>query len=175
MLGPEVARQINEVATISLLNLRAPEKDRTDLVEVYLTGMPGLNQIDKANPVAADTLKLNMGVPPSRTPNRFGVIGGDNAGFPNGRRLEDDETDLFIQLAAGFMRGNKVPLGDGVDQDDRPFLPTFPYQSVPNNGFNQRPSRRVEPPHLPTPPGNNPQVPIGPQLVEPDVPGISVP
>ncbi len=175
VLEPEVARQINEVETVGKLSIRAPEKDRTDLVDVFLKGMPGLNQIDKANPVEADTLKLNLGTPPSRTPNRFGVIGGDNAGFPNGRRLEDDATDIYIQMVAGFMRGNKVPLGDGVDQDDRPFLATFPYQSVPDNGFNQRPSRRIEPPHLPTPPGNNPQVPIGPQLVEPDVPGLSVP
>ncbi len=175
VLAPEVARQINEVKTVNDLKIQAPETDRTDLVDVFLTGMPGLNQIDKANPVAADTLKINLGVPPAQTPNRFGVIGGDNAGFPNGRRLEDDATDIYIQMVAGFMKGNKLPLGDGVDQDDRPFLTTFPYQSVPDNGFNQRPSRRFEPPHLPTLPGNNPQIPIGPQFTDTDIPGISVP
>ncbi|WP_354697727.1 hypothetical protein DSM112329_03366 [Paraconexibacter sp. AEG42_29] len=175
VLEPEVARQINEVKTVNALGIDAPEKNRTDLVSVFLTGMPGLNQIDKAKPTPADTLKINLGIPPARTPNRFGVIGGDDAGFPNGRRLADDATDIYIQMVAGFLQNRKLPLGDGVDQDDRPFLPTFPYQSVPDNGFNQRPSQRIEPPHLPTLPGDTPPIPIGPQIVPPDVPGISVP
>jgi len=175
LLTPEFARQINalpaEIAPVNLpINLKAPETDRTDLVEVFLTGMPGLNQIDKSNPVATDTLKINMGIPPARTPNRFGVLGGDRAGFPNGRRLEDDATDIFVQLLGGFFKGNKLPAGDGVDQNDKPFLDTFPYQASPTSGFKQAVGRRVEPPHLPTPPGNNPQIPIGPQL-----PGVQLP
>jgi hypothetical protein len=175
LLTPEFARQINALpdellgAAIGVplklpLKLDAPETDRTDLVEVFLTGMPGLNQIDKTNPAATDTLKLNMGVPPARTPNRFGVIGGDRAGFPNGRRLEDDATDIFVQLLAGFLKNNKLSAGDGVDQNDKGFLDTFPYQASPTSGFAQAVGRRVEPPHLPTPPGNDPQVPIGPRL-----------
>ncbi len=169
LLEPEFARQINnlpdELLPIPLpIELNAPETNRTDLVEVFLTGMRGLNQIDTDNPVPSDTLKLNMGVPPTQTPNRFGVIGGDRAGFPNGRRLEDDATDIFIQLAGGFLKGNRLPAGDGVDQDDKPFLDRFPYQSSPTSGFNQAVGRRVEPPHLPTLPGNNPPLPIGPQL-----------
>ena len=156
MLEPEVARQINEVKSVGDLGISAPEKDRDDLVGVFLTGMPGLNQIDKNNPVPTDTIKLNMGTPPAQTPNRFGVIGGDNAGFPNGRRLDDDVVDIFVQLAAGYLKGNRLPLGDGVDRDDKPFLETFPYQSQPDDGFNQQPSRRVEPTHPPTAPGNDP-------------------
>ncbi|HEX8159465.1 MAG TPA: DUF4331 domain-containing protein [Solirubrobacteraceae bacterium] len=175
ILTPEFARQINALpkellgSQIGLpirlpLKLGAPESGRSDLVEVFLTGMPGLNQIDKANPVAADTLKLNMGVPPAKTSNRFGVIGGDRAGFPNGRRLQDDAVDIFVQLVAGFLKNNKLGAGDGVDQNDKPLLATFPYQASPTSGFQQAVGRRVEPPHLPTPPGNDPQVPIGPLL-----------
>ena len=175
VLAPEMARQINALPAELLkdqtgvpiklpIKIDAPETDRTDLVQAYLTGMPGLNQIDKNNPVPTDTIKLNMGVPPARTPNRFGVIGGDRAGFPNGRRLEDDIVDLYVQLAAGFLKNNKIPAGDGVDQNDKPFLDTFPYQASPSSGFNQSVGRRVEPLHAPTPPGNDPQVPIGPLL-----------
>ena len=175
LLTPEFARQINALPAELLRNelgvpielpikLGAPETDRTDLVDVFLTGMPGLNQIDKSNPVAADTLKINMGVPPARTPNRFGLLGGDRAGFPNGRRLEDDALDIFVQLLGGFFKNNKLSAGDGVDQNDKPFLDTFPYQAAPTSGFEQRVGRRIEPPHLPTPPGNDPQFPIVPQL-----------
>lgn len=169
LLTPEFAKQINaltdEILPVKLpLKLGAPETDRTDLVEVFLTGVKGLNQIDKTNPLPTDTLKINMGVPPARTPNRFGLLGGDRAGFPNGRRLEDDATDIFVQLLGGFLKNNKLSAGDGVDQNDKPFLDTFPYQAAPTSGFEQVVGRRVEPPHLPTPPGNDPQVPIGPQL-----------
>lgn len=156
---PELARQLN---TLAPGGLGAPENDRDDLVEVFLTGMPGLNQF-KGKSTPADTLKLNLGVPPAQTPNRFGVLGGDNAGFPNGRRLEDDATDIVVELAAGFFKNNPRPLGDGVDQDDQAFLTTFPYQSVPNNGFDNPVSDRTEPTHAPFAPGNNPPTPIGPR------------
>ena len=75
------------------------------------------------------------------------MIGGDNAGFPNGRRLGDDVVDIELQVVAGFLKGNKVPLGDGVDRNDKPFLSTFPYVAAPDSGFDSAPSRRVEPGH----------------------------
>ncbi|MEJ7891091.1 MAG: DUF4331 domain-containing protein [Solirubrobacteraceae bacterium] len=158
VLEPELARQLNNLAATGLA---APDKDRTDLVEALLTGMPGLNQINEKNALATDTLKLNLGIPPAVTPNRFGVIGGDNAGFPNGRRLEDDAVDIVVQLAGGFLKGNRLPLGDGVDRDDQAFLDTFPYQSVPNDGLANPVSDRTEPTHAPTLPGNNPPIPGG--------------
>ena len=159
ILDPELARQLN---TLVPTGLGAPESNRDDLVKVFLTGMPGLNQF-KGQSTPADTLKINLGIPPAQTPNRFGVLGGDNAGFPNGRRLEDDATDIVVQLAAGFFKNNPRPLGDGVDQDDQAFLDTFPYQSVPNNGFANPVSDRTEPAHAPFAPGNNPPTPIGPR------------
>ena len=92
-------------------------------------------------------------MPPDGTENRFGVIGGDNAGFPNGRRLGDDVVDIELQVVAGFLKGNKVPLGDGVDGNDKPFLPVFPYLAGPTSGFDSAPSTRTEPPHEGVPAG----------------------
>jgi hypothetical protein len=145
VVKPELAAVLN-----ALFDIKAPENDRTDIVQALLQGLPGLNQhrgID--GPPAVDTLKLNLGVPPAASENRFGVIGGDNAGFPNGRRLGDDVVDIELQVVAGFLKGNKVPLGDGVDRNDKPFLSSFPYVAAPDSGFDSAPSRRVEPAHPP--------------------------
>ena len=147
VVEPELAKILN-----ALFNIGAPETDRTDIVQALLQGLPGLNQQTK-NPVPVDTLKLNLGVPPADTENRFGVIGGDNAGFPNGRRLGDDVVDIELQVVAGFLKGNKVPLGDGVDRNDKDFLPTFPYLPGPTSGFDSDPSDRFEPAHPATPAG----------------------
>jgi hypothetical protein len=145
VVKPELAAVLN-----ALFNVGAPETDRTDIVQALLQGLPGLNQHKGIKgPPAVDTLKINLGVPPTANENRFGVIGGDTAGFPNGRRLGDDVVDIEVQVVAGFLKGNKVPLGDGVDQNDKPFLSTFPYVPAPDSGFDSAPSRRVEPAHPP--------------------------
>ena len=89
----------------------------------------------------------------AETENRFGVIGGDNAGFPNGRRLGDDVVDIELQVVAGFLKGNKVPLGDGVDRNDKPFLPAFPYLPAPTRASTRTPGTRTEPAHPPVPAG----------------------
>ena len=146
---PELAAVMN-----ALFNVGAPTKNRTDIVQALLQGLPGLNQLDRGdNPLPTDTIKVNLGVPPADTPNRFGVIGGDNAGFPNGRRLEDDVVDIELQVIAGFLKGNKVPLGDGVDRNEKPFLNTFPYLAPPTSGFDSNPTNRTEPQHGPVPAG----------------------
>ena len=138
----------------ALFDINAPETDRTDIVQALLTGIPGLNQHSgKFAGTPVDTLKLNLGVPPSASPSRFGVIGGDTAGFPNGRRPADDVVDIELQVVAGFLVGNKVPLGDGVDQDSVGFLDQFPYLSDPSPGFDSNPGQYVEPAHPPVPPG----------------------
>ena len=149
VVKPELAAILN-----ALFSVNAPENNRTDIVQALLQGIPMLNQhkgID--GPPAVDTIKLNLGVPPSDTENRFGVIGGDIAGFPNGRRLGDDVVDIELQVVAGFLKDNKVPLGDGVDRNDKPFLSSFPYLASPWDGFNSAPSTRVEPGHAPVPAG----------------------
>ena len=104
--------------------------------------MPGLTQIGN-KPVPADTLKLNLGVPPSATENRFGVLAKDLAGFPNGRRLADDVVDIELRVIAGALLpadkgGKQIPLGDGVDQNDKPFRSTFPYVALPDSGFDSK-------------------------------------
>ena len=99
----------------------------------------------------ADTLKINLGVPPSATPNRLGVLGGDLQGFPDGRRLTDDVTDIALRVVAGALKGNNVPLGDGVDVNDKPFLSTFPYVTATNSGFDSEIPKPITPVHTPTP------------------------
>ena len=145
-LNPEPARILN-----ALFGLGVQETNRTDIVQALLTGVPGLTQISK-NPAAADTLKLNLGVPPAAKPNRFGVLAGDVAGFPNGRRLADDVVDIELRVIAGALLSppKNVPLGDGVDQDDKPFRAQFPYVGLAGDGFNSN-LKRIEPPHAPVP------------------------
>jgi hypothetical protein len=148
-LNPEPARILN-----ALFGLGIDETDRDDLVTALLTGVPGLTQIGK-NPAAADTLKLNLGVPPAANPNRFGVLAGDVAGFPNGRRLIDDVVDIELRVIAGALLSppKNIPLGDGVDQNDKPFRTQFPYVALANDGFNSN-LKRIEPQHaaVPQPP-----------------------
>ena len=134
-----------------LFNLGIKETGRTDIVQALLTGIPKVTQIDPTakNPVPADTLKINLGVPPADKENRFGVIGGDNAGFPNGRRLGDDVVDIELRVVGGYLIGKKLPLGDGVDKNDVDFLSSFPYVAPLKSGFDSS-IKRDEPKHDPT-------------------------
>jgi hypothetical protein len=148
-LAPEPARLLN-----ALFGLGVKETERTDIVQALLTGVPGLTQIG-SRPVPADTLKLNLGVPPSANPNRFGVLANDLAGFPNGRRLIDDVVDIELRVIAGALLpaeqgGKQIPLGDGVDANDKPFRTTFPYVALPDSAFDSK-LKRVEPTHPPVP------------------------
>jgi hypothetical protein len=145
VLSPELAKVMN-----LLFHVNAPETNRTDIVQALLTGLPGKTQIGK-HPVPADTLKINLGVPPSANPNRLGVLGGDLQGFPDGRRLADDVTDISLRVVAGELKGNHVPLGDGVDANDKPFLSTFPYVTATNSGFDSQIPKPITPTHAPTP------------------------
>jgi hypothetical protein len=146
VVKPELAAVMN-----LLYNVGAPEDNRDDIVTALLTGVPNATQINGAKSAAADTLKVNLGIPPTTdNPNRFGFIAGDNGGFPQGRRLADDVTDIELRVIAGFLKGNKVPLGDGVDQNDVPFLDSFPYVAPPHNGYDSQ-LKRTEPGHEPTP------------------------
>ncbi|HET9084877.1 MAG TPA: DUF4331 domain-containing protein [Candidatus Limnocylindrales bacterium] len=146
VVKPELAAVMN-----LLYKVGAPESGRDDIVTALLTGVPNATQINGAKSAAADTLKVNLGIPPTTdNPNRFGFIAGDNGGFPQGRRLADDVTDIEIRVVAGFLKGNKVPLGDGVDQNDVPFLDSFPYVAPPHSGYDSQ-LKRTEPGHDPTP------------------------
>ena len=131
---PEVPKLLK-----AIFNVDSPPAPRNDLVTIFLTGIPGLNQ--PANVRAAEMLRLNMAIPPTASPNRMGVLGGDLAGFPNGRRVGDDVLDIVLQAAAGatpltpaYNRAPNNQLGDGVDHNDLPFLPVFPYLAIPHPG-----------------------------------------
>ncbi len=124
---PILAAVINK-----LYKLGAPETGRDDLVAVLLTGVPKLNY---TGPKAADVLRLNLGIPVTANPSRLGVLGGDTQGWPNGRRLDDDVIDIAEQAVGGFLKGTKLPLGDGVNGDDAKRTDAFPYIGDPESGF----------------------------------------
>ena len=112
------------------------ETGRDDLVQVLGTGLksPMLNY---TGPTFADELRLNLSIPPTPADkvNRLGVLGGDLAGYPNGRRLEDDVVDISERVVGGALIGHSLPLGDGVDANDVPNLQAFPYVAAPFSGF----------------------------------------
>lgn len=144
-LNPELARVINllyggAVQAVDTTN-------RTDLVTILLTGVPGLNFTGNTR---ADFLRLNTSIAPTApvgSGNRLGVLEGDLGGFPNGRRLEDDVVDIELRAVAQgygtFLNNllglpNKSPnnlLGDGVDTNDLTLMSTFPYASTPHQGY----------------------------------------
>jgi hypothetical protein len=89
-------------------------------------------------------LRLNMAIPPSTGAaySRLGVVGGDLAGFPNGRRAGDDVVDIALRAMAGgtpltpaFNMTPNNTLGDGVDQNDVAYLSEFPYLAAPHPGL----------------------------------------
>ncbi|HLZ10732.1 MAG TPA: DUF4331 domain-containing protein [Chloroflexota bacterium] len=126
----------------------APTTNRNDLVAVFLTGLQGVNQ--PAGVVASEQLRLNMAIAPTHSDpnqvNRMGVLGGENDGFPNGRRPGDDVVDIAMQVVDGILcqpggpfpqcRPNNVNpgLGDGVDHTAKPFQLSFPYLADPYQG-----------------------------------------
>ncbi|HVD66428.1 MAG TPA: DUF4331 domain-containing protein [Gaiellaceae bacterium] len=142
--SPEVTKLENGL--YSALD-NASESGRDDLVAILLTGVPGLNFTGSTK---ADLLRLNTGIAPTAAVghgNRLGVLSGDLAGFPNGRRLEDDVVDIDLRAFAegygSFLHGllglpNRSPnnlLGDGVDANDRMFRADFPYIATPFSGY----------------------------------------
>ena len=136
VLDPEVPKLIELIYGIP-----APAAPRNDLVQAFLTGVPGLNQ--PANVQASEMLRLNMSIKPADCPafNRLGVIDGDICGFPNGRRLRDDVVDIALRVMEGDLLdgdplSSSVALGDGVNANDLPFRSSFPYVALPWSGSN---------------------------------------
>jgi len=129
VLKPELAQLLNKVC-----GFNAPTTNRKDLVQVFLQGVPHINKA-KGKVVPSEELRLNTrwqaGQPGDR---RLGVIGGDNNGFPNGRRLSDDVVDIALQVVGGELAGNPNDLGDAVNTNDATFGTSFPYLALPHSG-----------------------------------------
>ncbi|MGW6131692.1 DUF4331 domain-containing protein [Cellulomonas sp. NPDC055163] len=116
----------------AVYGIKAPATPRNDLVQVFLTGVPGLNQ--PANVRPSEMIRLNLTPFPGQTFSRLGVIGGDKNGYPNGRRLADDTLDISLQVVEGELVGSPNDLGDAVDANDVPFEDVFPYVGLPTSG-----------------------------------------
>ena len=136
-------------ALIEILYSSAPAPTnfpRNDLVTAFLTGVSGLNQ--PANVVAAEMLRLNttIAATPKGTQNNLGVINGDAAGFPNGRRPGDDVVDIALRVVMGKLcklsigcvptdaAAGDAPLTDGALINDSFFDSSFPYLIAPIPG-----------------------------------------
>ncbi len=140
--------------------VRAPNNfPRTDLVAAFLTGVAGLNQLGGP----AEMVRLNTSIAPTvaASQNNLGVLGGDNAGFPNGRRPGDDVVDIELRVAMGVLchafpgvfctpadapSGN-LPFTDGTIQDASQFDSTFPYLKPPIPGSPNEANEGGEFPH----------------------------
>lgn len=146
-LDPYIARVVNALYGGDVAIAPPP---RTDLLPLVTYAPPIAAAGTPAGPIA-DLLRLNTGVPPTapQARSRLGVIGGDAAGFPNGRRLMDDVVDIALRVVVGGVLTsdadgqslNRFPnnrLGDGVNVNDAPYLETFPYVAPCPSGRNRR-------------------------------------
>lgn len=124
----ELAATVNAVCGTD-----APVKNRKDLVQVFLKGIPTINN-PRGKERAAEYLRLNTVWQNGQTFNRLGVIGGDANGYPNGRRLQDDVVDISLQVVLGELVGNPNDVGDGVNKNDTEFGSDFPYVALPHSG-----------------------------------------
>ena len=117
----------------------APRTDLLILAQYQAPICPGCGTAD-AGPVA-DLLRLNTGIPPTQAAQvkRLGFLAGDTAGFPNGRRLNDDVVDIASRAVAGILvDGTKygTPIGDGVNLPATQPQATFPFLAPANSGRN---------------------------------------
>lgn len=144
VLDPELPKIMKAVFGITI-----PAAPRNDLVQIFATGIP-------VNPITGpdyttflsdgkphEYLRLNVAIPVTAFDkiNPLGLLGGDVAGFPNGRRVHDDVVDIALRAVAGgtpFTPDTNIApnntLGDGVSQNDVPFLRRFPYLAPPQAG-----------------------------------------
>ena len=133
-------------------NLAKYTKVRADLAAILTTGIPagivpGFQNY--TGPVVADLLRLNVAVPPTKNPNPIGLVAGDAAGFPNGRRLIDDVVAIELKAVAGatipLVDKSYKPdavaalLNDGTSQTNLAIKKSFPYMPSPASGFRSTP------------------------------------
>jgi hypothetical protein len=143
VLDPVLARVLNAIYGDAL---PIPSPPRTDLLPLVQYLPPIAAAGTPAGPVA-DLLRLNTGVPatPATERSRLGLLGGDAAGFPNGRRLSDDVVDISTRAVVGVLTGDPMftgfphnRIGDGVNANDADYFETFPYLGLAHSGVESR-------------------------------------
>ncbi|NYG06121.1 hypothetical protein BJ986_000608 [Phycicoccus badiiscoriae] len=150
---PELARLLPALYPGVFPHLAAYTKDRADLLAILLTGIPkgvvpGFQNYTGST--QADMLRLNVAVPPTTTnPNPIGLVAGDAAGFPNGRRVIDDVVTIELRAVAGatipLVDPTFVPDGaasvvtDGTSNTNAAYLDAFPYLGHPAGGYQTTP------------------------------------
>lgn len=142
VLDPQLPKYLQAATGIGI-----PPAPRNDLVQIFATGIP-VNAITGptyttflSDGTPHEYQRLNVAIAPSANPNRLGLLGGDVAGFPNGRRVGDDVVDIELRAVVGgtpftpaFNVAPNNTLGDGVDRNDVPYLTRFPYLGTPHSG-----------------------------------------
>ena len=148
---PELAELLPGLYPGVFPNLEAFKGSRNDLVAILGTGIPagvipGFQNASKSG-VFADLMRLNVAIPPAKEPNKFGILGGDLAGYPNGRRVTDDAASISLRAVAGAALALVEPsfkpdaAANALEQGLEP-LPiraqaTFPYVETPHSGFDE--------------------------------------
>jgi hypothetical protein len=146
---PELSNLLPGLYPKRFPNLEKFTASREDIVAILGTGLPegivkGFQNASRKG-VFADMLRLNVAVPPASKPNPLGIVGGDLAGFPNGRRVTDDITNVELKALAGatipLVSKGYVPdeAVEAVEQGITPLASrtqgTFPYVAAPHGGF----------------------------------------
>jgi hypothetical protein len=149
---PELAKLLPVLYPGVFPNLAGLTASRADLLAILLTGIPsgiisGFQNF--TGPRQADQLRLNMAIPPASNPNPLGILGGDLAGFPNGRRVFDDVTSIELRAIAGatypLVQPSYTPDGaasvitDGLTPGSTRYQSHFPYLGVPAGGYQTKP------------------------------------
>ena len=149
---PELARLLPVLYPGVFPHLAAYHQPRADLNAILLTGIPsgvvpGFQNFTGA--VESDMLRLNVAIPPAGSPNSLGLIGGDAAGFPNGRRVGDDVTTIELRAIAGVTLPLVDPsftpdaaagvVTDGTTDTNGGTTATFPYLGDPGGGYQTQP------------------------------------
>jgi hypothetical protein len=146
---PELASLLPVLYPGVFPNLAGLKAARADLVAILLTGLPpgivnGFQNFTGTH--YADELRLNLAIPPTTSkPNPLGVVGGDLAGFPNGRRVFDDIVTVELRAIAGLtyplVNPSYTPDGaaslitDGLDPSSTRYIDHFPYLGTPQSGY----------------------------------------
>ena len=166
-VAPVVAKVLDPILpklVEAIYGVPAPAGNRNDLFEIFLTGVSAAGAGADGDPAVilpvdlnsqtlnadaaesrgdgvdfrpSEMLRLNMSIAPTAEPNSLGVLAGDLAGFPNGRRLEDDVLDIAVQAVEGAALTGELVEGlatvDSVDANDVEFGDTFPYLGLPHS------------------------------------------